>query len=75
MSIMPERHLLNLEKYKEELWTGGVKDMLKFYGLAPTQGGYFIQKFHWVIVKRFSLVITQRANKLPFLRTRKIDIR
>nr|MDQ6863192.1 hypothetical protein [Thermoproteota archaeon] len=31
-SMHPERHLLNLEKYKEELWTG-VKDMLLFYGL------------------------------------------
>ena len=35
-SMYPERHLLNLEKYKEELWTGGVKDMLKFYGLAES---------------------------------------
>ena len=35
-SMHPERHLLNLEKYKEELWTGGVKDMLKFYGLAES---------------------------------------
>jgi hypothetical protein len=31
-SMHPERHLVNLEKYKEELWTS-VKDMLLLYGL------------------------------------------
>jgi DNA polymerase elongation subunit (family B) len=31
-SMHPERHLLNLEKYKEELWIG-VRDMFLFYGL------------------------------------------
>jgi DNA polymerase elongation subunit (family B) len=36
-SMHPDRHLLNLDKYKEELWTGGVKDILKFYGLAETE--------------------------------------
>jgi hypothetical protein len=34
--MYPERHLLNLEKYKEELWTGGVRDMLKFFGLSES---------------------------------------
>jgi DNA polymerase elongation subunit (family B) len=31
-SMHPERYLLNVEKYKEELWAS-VKDMLLFYGL------------------------------------------
>ncbi|MFZ0512169.1 MAG: hypothetical protein WAM14_11230 [Candidatus Nitrosopolaris sp.] len=36
-SMRPEHHLLNLEKYKDELWTGSVKDMLKFYGHAKSE--------------------------------------
>ena len=36
-SMRPEHHLLNLDKYKDELWTGGVKDMLKFYGHAESK--------------------------------------
>ncbi|MGB6531862.1 MAG: DNA polymerase domain-containing protein [Candidatus Nitrosopolaris sp.] len=36
-SMRPEHHLLNLEKYKDELWTGGVKDMLKFYGHVESE--------------------------------------